>query len=47
MKKLLITTMAAVSVGLCAKAEDYTKTSFENYAAGDALLINAEDKGDV
>lgn len=47
MKKLLITTMVAVSVGLCAKAEDYTKTSFENYAAGDALLINAADEGDV
>ena len=47
MKKLLITTMAAASLAFCAKAEDYTKTSFENYAAGDALLINAADEGDV
>lgn len=46
MKKLLITTMAAVSVGLCAKAADYdgTKTSFENYDAGAALLINDDDE---
>ena len=38
--------MAAVSVGLCAKAADYdgTKTSFENYDAGAALLINDDDE---
>ena len=44
MKKLLITTMAAVSVGLCAKAEyDGTKTSFEEYTAGTALTIDDSD----
>lgn len=42
MKKLLITTMAAVSVGLCAKAEDastFTEngTSFEELNVGDAF----------
>lgn len=47
MKKLLITTMAAVSVGLCAKADDadYTKTSFEDYEAGSTLTVN--DEGDL
>lgn len=47
MKKLLITTMAAVSVGLCAKAEDAnyegTKTSFEDYVAGSTLTVNDEE----
>ena len=45
MKKLLITTMAAVSVGLCAKAAEYdgTKTSFEEYTAGTALTIDDSD----
>lgn len=42
MKKLLITTLAAVSVGLCAKAEDtstFTEngTSFEGLTAGDVF----------
>ena len=45
MKKLLITTMAAVSVGLCAKAEDtgfISGTSFETVPVGSYLATNGQ-----
>ncbi len=48
MKKLLITTMAAVSVGLCAKAADdgfISGTSFEGLAAGVQLNAGYDDNG--
>ena len=49
MKKLLITTMAAVSVGLCAKAADdgfISGTSFEDVSEG-AYLEKNEKNGTV
>lgn len=48
MKKLLITTMAAVSVGLCAKAADdgfISGTSFETLTAGVQLNAGYDDNG--
>mgnify|MGYP006967425504 CR=1 FL=1 len=47
MKKLLITSMAAVAVSICAKAtetKEYTIESFEGFAAEGPLFQTQTDK---